>query len=366
MKFVIERSTLLRALSAVQGVVARKTTVPIVSHLLLTAKDGKLTIQATDLDREATVSAQANVITEGQTCAPADMLAKIANSAAEGAEISFDLGEGAGVRLTVKSGRSRFDVSVLPAADFPTFSTFKPDVEIETIAPTIANLIGRVAHAQSGDAGKWIMNGVYLTGQAGLLTSVATDTTRLALVEEAWEGDADFGVIIPTPMVNEMLRALNSAELATVRLNQSKIQIETVNGVVTSKLIVGPYVNFRRVIPTETPNLARVSRTALIAAVKRAAIAADDNHRSCKVHIDGSAIKVSARGQDAEAGDEVDCEYAGPALSPSVNSANMIEALEAVRGEAVVLSFTDRHDEPFLVSADGDDGLMQLIMPLRG
>jgi len=214
MQLTIERSALLKALGHVQSVVERRNTIPILSNVLLSAGRDRLAFAATDLDMEMVDEAEATVNVEGQITAPAHTLYEIVRKLPEGAEVSL-LYSGDDPRLVVSAGRSRFNLPVLPAGDFPVMSTDSAGASYVMPKEDLARLIDKTRFAVSTEETRYYLNGLYLhtVAEAGvpLLRAVATDGHRLALAETpAPEGAAGGpGVIVPRKAVAEAQKLLD-------------------------------------------------------------------------------------------------------------------------------------------------------------
>ncbi len=214
MQLTIERSALLKALGHVQSVVERRNTIPILSNVLLSAGRDKLSFAATDLDMEMVDEAEATVQVEGQITAPAHTLYEIVRKLPDGAEVALTY-NGDDPRLTVQAGRSKFNLPVLPAGDFPVMSTETSGTRFTLMKEDLARLIDKTRFAVSTEETRYYLNGLYLhtVAEAGipLLRAVATDGHRLALAETpAPEGAAGGpGVIVPRKTIDQVRRLLD-------------------------------------------------------------------------------------------------------------------------------------------------------------
>src|SRR5215469_10382601 len=216
MKLTIERAALLKALGHVQSVVERRNTIPILSNVLLSANDGRVGFSATDLDMEIADSSPAQVDGGGQITAPAHTLYEIVRKLPEGADVSLSY-TGDDPRLQVQAGRSRFNLPVLPAGDFPMMSSDGLSDPIGVDTNDLVRLIDKTRFAISTEETRYYLNGLYLhvvvEDGASRLRAVATDGRRLALAEmPAPEGFAGLpGVIVPRKTINEARRLLDDA-----------------------------------------------------------------------------------------------------------------------------------------------------------
>ncbi|MDB5452600.1 MAG: polymerase subunit beta, partial [Caulobacteraceae bacterium] len=277
MKLTIERAALLKALGHVQSVVERRNTIPILSNVLLSADGDRVGLSATDLDMEIVDASVANVEGAGQITAPAHTLYEIVRKLPEGADVSLTF-NGDDPRLTVSAGRSRFNLPVLPAGDFPIMSSDGLSGAIEIDTGDLIRLIDKTRFAISTEETRYYLNGLYLhvvtEGGKVMLRAVATDGHRLALAEmPAPEGAAGApGVIIPRKTIQEIRRLLDDAgEGVQMQVSPQKVRFEFGAAALTSKVIDGSFPDYVRVIPKDNQKVLRVDNALFAQAVDRVA-----------------------------------------------------------------------------------------------
>lgn len=356
MNIVIDKTTLLYAMNRVTGIVSRKQTIAILGCVLLDADGMHLTVRATNLDIEATVTVGCVVNEPGKTCVNANMLATIAKNAADGADISMVLAD----RLQVKSGRSKFNLATLPPADFPIFKPIATTAEFNLTPAEFKATIGRVAFAQSIDATRHMLGGVHIYANGKVCGFVATNSQRLAIAERP-DTLNDYSVTIPSSIVGEMIKLADEDIL--VRIGD-KFQIESGQTVITSKLLDGTYPDVQRVIPTDLPISVRVNAEAFNWAIRRASVASDEKRRSIRLEIANGTMTIAARGSELDAADEVECEYEGGPISIGVNAQFLLDAIAAAGTGTVELAMQSKHNFPFCVRAETDDGFVNIVCPL--
>ena len=216
MRATVERSHLLKSLGHVHRVVERRNTIPILSNVLVKADGGKLMLKATDLDLEVTETVPAEIGQAGATTVPAHILYDIVRKLPDGAEVSLDTGDGS--QLTVKSGRSRFALQVLPEADFPDLTAGDFPTRFRLKASEFRKLIDRTQFAISTEETRYYLNGIYLhvvtVGDKPMLRAVATDGHRLAQAQfDAPDGTKGMaGVIVPRKTVGEIQKLIEDPE----------------------------------------------------------------------------------------------------------------------------------------------------------
>lgn len=360
MNFTLERQTLLTALTRIGSIAQKNHSISVCRHTLIEATTGQVTFRATNLDMEITVTVPADVSKPGVTLALADTLLSIAKNASAGADITFDLGD----RLAVKSGRSRFNLAVLPVDEFPLFPALDKPVSFEMPAKYLAMLLSKPFFAVGHNMSWFALTGVHLFSKDGRIGSVATDQKRLTLYE--YEADVpEFGVILPAAMVTETLKLLDGDAPANVAISKAKVSVVYGGAVITSKVIDGEYVEFRRVIPAEWTDALTVDREMLSATIRRASIASDVNSMPIRMEIGASGISVTARSQESgsEAADECECAYDGPERSMGMNASHMLDALAALDGETAELMFSTG---PVMFRSPGDEDFRAIVMPLKG
>jgi len=366
MKLIIERADALATLSRVTGVVARNSNVPILNNVLITASDdGRVTFRATDLDMEATASCAAQVSIPGVLTVDAGKLREVVASAAAGSEISMELDESDDPRLVVKSGRSRFKLPVIGADSFPSFPVSSGDSTFEVVANDVTKLFKVVSGFASTEVTRYYLNGVYLHIADGKLRAVATNGHVLSYQDISLPVSAlDMGgVIVPNKMVSEILKAVDgkSGE-ATISVSGTSITASVGNHSIQSKVVDGSFPDYTRVVPKDTTSVALLYSDDLVAAAQRASIASEGKAKSAVFLFSGDRLEVSGRGQ-AEARDEIECDFNGADLRIGFNSAYVIQCANAIDG-AIEILMSDPVS-PTIWRAPNDETALSVLVPMR-
>lgn len=365
MKFTIERSDALAAVTRVSGVVARKGTIPILSHVKIDAHDGSVTFTGTDLDVESTATVGANIAVVGSVTMDGPRLRDVIAAAPVGAEISFDATGDTDPRVAVKYGRSRFMVPSLNAADFPTLATIPKSVAFQVEAASFGSALARVESSASTELSRNYLRGVYLHVVNGRLTFVATNGHTLALDSMPVPDGAEKipGVIVPSKAVAEIIKLCgDNLGSVTVIVGPSGVGVDAGSESVRSKVIDGNYPDYLRVIPKETGGVVRFSKQDMVSAIKRATIAADDMVSTVIFNVSAGKITVEGRGL-AEAADEIEAEYDGPDVRIAAAAQYCAGALARVTGTAEI-GFSGEVD-PMVWRESGDTESLTVVMPLR-
>ena len=381
MRVVLERSNLLKSLGHVQRVVERRNTIPILSNVLLRARDGRLTLKATDLDLEVTEDVAAAVEVEGSTTVPAHMLYDIVRKLPDGAEVKLAEEDGT---MKLSAGRSQFQLQVLPETDFPdlTAGTFEHAFKIAPDA--MKALIDRTQFAISTEETRYYLNGIYLhavDGEGGAkLRAVATDGHRLAQAEvEAPEGTAGMpSVIVPRKTVGELQKLLDNAKGEVgVEVSEAKIRITLSDGasevVLTSKLIDGTFPDYNRVIPTGNEKQLRLDRETFARAVDRVSTIASDRGRAVKMSMDDGQLTLSVNNPDSGfAEEELPVGYEADKLDIGFNSRYLLDITGQLTADETTFWLADPGSPTLIRDAakeGGEDaspiGALYVLMPMR-
>jgi DNA polymerase-3 subunit beta len=371
MRLTIERAALLKALGHVQSVVERRNTIPILSNVLLAADREQVSLSATDLDMEIVDEAIAQVDGPGQITAPAHTLYEIVRKLPEGADVELRF-TGEDPRLSVSAGRSRFNLPVLPAGDFPVMSSDGLSAQMTIDAADLARLIDKTRFAISTEETRYYLNGLYLhtvgEGNDIRLRAVATDGHRLALAEmPAPEGAAGLpGVIVPRKTVQEARRLLDDAsEPVALQISPQKVRLEFGEATLTSKVIDGSFPDYARVIPKDNQKILIVDNEMFAKAVDRVATISAEKSRSVKLGVEPGRITLTVRNMEAgQAVEEVECDYDGDSFEIGFNARYLLDVTDQIKGENAEFRFADPAS-PTLVIDPTDAGVQYVLMPLR-
>jgi len=371
MKLIIERAALLKSLGHVQNVVERRNTIPILSNVKLTAKDGQLRLNATDMDLDIVDATSAQVSEPGETTAPAHMFYDIVKKLPDGAEVEIDATSGDG-QMVLRSGRSRFSLSCLPAAEFPVMSGGDLPVSFSLAAGQLKDLIDKTRFAISTEETRYYLNGIYLhavnEGDAPVLRAVATDGHRLASAETELPGGAAEmpGVIVPRKTVQELHKLIEETEGEIgVSLSDAKMQFSFDGVVLTSKLIDGTFPDYERVIPQGNDKELNVARKALGDAVDRVSAISTEKSRAVKLTMESGSLVLSASSPDSgSATDELETDYEGERLEIGFNAAYLLEIMRQIEGDTIKMSLSDA-GSPTIIREEGDENALYVLMPMR-
>lgn len=365
MKIEISQPKLASVLGAVAGVVERRQTLPILANVLLKADEGHLSLSATDLEIGVQTETPCEVVEPGNLTVPARKLSDFCRSlpASSTVKIKSD-----GERCVVSSGRTRFTLTTLPAADFPEIAT---DEDLRSLSMSVAELkavLDKTAFAMAQQDVRYYLNGVMLEFGGDELIAVATDGHRLSMVRVATDlpaGERD-QIILPAKTVSELRRLLGDTdERVSVQWGARSIVL-TFGGIeIRSKLVDGKYPEYERVVPRGLERTAVVERDAVRAALQRAAILSNEKYKGVRVSFGAGGLALQAQNPEHEvAEDEVAAEYDGETVTIGFNVSYLMDALQAIDAERVEVGFKDS-DSSTIWRGEGRTGETFVVMPMR-
>jgi DNA polymerase-3 subunit beta len=369
MKATIERATLLRSLGHVHSVVERRNTIPILSNVLIEAReDGTLRLMATDLDLQINDTVEAQVQQPGATTVAAHTLFEIVRKLPEGSQVDLNAAEG---KMQVNGGRARFNLSTLPRDDFPVIAEGELPTRFELPAATLRQIIDKTRFAISTEETRYYLNGIFLhvSDEAQpVLKAAATDGHRLARVTvprpAGAEGMPD--VIIPRKCVAELRKLLDEVDGSVlISLSETKVRFGLGNAILTSKLIDGTFPDYSRVIPTANDKLLRIDPRSFEEGVDRVATIASEKTRAVKLTLERDKVTLSVTSpENGTAAEEVAGDYGAEGLEIGFNARYLLDILGQIEGDAVEMHLADPA-APTLLRENDKAPALYVLMPMR-
>jgi DNA polymerase-3 subunit beta len=364
MKLSAGREGLLKPLQAVIGVVERRQTMPILANVLLVAKDGELSVTATDLEVELVATTAVQVDSPGEVTVPGRKLLDICRALPEDAEVAISQ---SGEKLLLKSGRSKFSLTTLPAAEFPTVEDINAGQRIDVSQALLGRLLEKTHFSMAQQDVRYYLNGLLLETGGSALRAVATDGHRLALSEVALADSKtpEQQVIVPRKGVLELQRLMSGEGELGIELGTNHIRIQLEGIRFTSKLIDGRFPEYERVIPSDTSNAMQADRTSFRAALQRTAILSNEKYRGIRLVIrKGSLVLQAHNPEQEEAEEELEIQYEGDEIEIGFNVNYLLDALGAIESETVNLAVVDSNSSA-LLTEPGKDDCKYVVMPMR-
>jgi DNA polymerase-3 subunit beta len=372
---IAEQAALARVAARAASVAIKGGTIPILQNVLIDARDGQVSLTATDLDMEIRERFAATVDRPGQITVNAASLSEIARNAPNGSEVMIQWDNADDPRALVKFGRSKYRLPVLPSGDFPIRDGLKDAAEMTMPAADLLTLLDHVHFAQSSEETRYYLCGTYFhtladEGQA-VFRVVATDGHRMVLDQRPVDtGTSLPGVIVPRAAVSEFRRLLAGSKAdAKVSATTSGVALEIGDTRLITKTIDGAYPDYERVRPRQWDREILIDRAVLHGAVKRVALISADKARSVKLSIDDEVLTLTVRNMEAGMADEeIEVSGDGEHFETGFNAKYLLDVLEQTDADQMVFRVTDGMSPARLdphQATKGAECIVNVIMPLR-
>lgn len=372
MKFKINQDHFSNGLQQVLNVVATRSTMPILSNVLIEASDGYISLTTTNLDLGIRCRIKAEVEEPGGITLPVRKLATIVRELPQ-SDIFIETGNNNQAKIT--SGGSLFRIMGISIEEFPPLPTFENRHVFELSQEDIVSMLKSVSYGQSTDENRYILNGVYFSFADEKLTLVATDGRRLALtaLETEISEDNTGSLILPAKTVAELERLLGKGEKVKIAFNDRQVAFEIAidaddTGLVdelylVSKIVEGKYPNYRQVIPKETEHRVKVERELMLECVHRAALVTSDKSNSVRLKVTKNLLEISGSSSEyGESHESMAIAYDGPEVQVAFNPQFLMEPLKALTKDEVFFEFKDEMSPGLFKTLDN---FICVIMPLR-
>lgn len=365
MKFVISREALLRPLQLVAGVVEKRQTLPVLSNVLLEVEGQQLSLTGTDLEVELVGRVTLEEVgQEGEITVPGKKLMDICRSLPDGSVIEFEQDD---QKVNVRSGRSRFTLSSLPATEFPNIEEIDGEESFSIEQGKLRRVIDRVGFAMAQQDVRYYLNGMLLEVHSNALRSVATDGHRLATCKVDASGpESTQQLIVPRKGVLELSKLLtDSEESVTLHLSPNHIRAETGDFTFTSKLVDGKFPDYSRVIPKNGNKLVLADRQDLRQVFARTAILSNEKYRGVRLVLSENNLQVFANNPEQEEAEEsIAVEYRHELLEVGFNVSYLQDVLGVIGSDQVQITLSDANSSALIEEPENSDS-MYVVMPMR-
>ena len=370
MEITVSKFELLRELTATQGVVERKTTIPILSNYLFEAAGDKLSLTATDLDLSLRTACTAKVKKEGSCTIPARKLHDYVKLLPD-ADITLKLLENHWI--SIRCGRSNTKMVGMARSNFPTLPVFPTVGVVKIPAQVLRGMIAKTGFAIASEESRYTLNGALMVLKPESITMVATDGHRLAHIErsgEKFEGvSGELKTLIPKKAMDELRSLLDStdAEAIDFAKDESTLYFRIGQRLLTSRQLTGQFPNFEAVLPKDNNKSVTLPGNELGAAISRVAQFADERSRAVRLRMEKGELKLSASSTETgESEDTIETAYQGDSLTVGFNAQYILDFLKAVGAGDVKLEFKDAQSAGQLRPADSEDYKYRyIVMPMR-
>lgn len=365
MKINANRDDLLTPLLKAGSVVERRQTLPILANVLISATPERLRFTATDLEVELTTSCSASADEEMEFTLPARKLIDICKALPEGAGITLDI---SGDKATLRSGRGRYTMGMLPAQDYPAIEPSAAAEEFSMPESVLKRLIDKTAFAMAQQDVRYYLNGLLLEINSGRIRAVATDGHRLALCDADFEvqSGSDAQVILPRKAVIELGRLLgDSDEPLRMEVSNSHVRVHFGDTIFTSKLIDGRFPDYERVMPSGETQILLADKDSLRQSLTRTSILSNEKYRGIRFRLSSGLLHLQAHNPEQdEAEEELEVEYQGSEVTIGFNVGYLLDVLGVLDTDTVSMALIDANSST-LVTPAGSNECRYVIMPMR-
>lgn len=365
MNIQINRETLLKPLTSVTSIVEKRHTLPILSNLLLEVKQNRIHLTATDLEMQISLAVESATTADFSTTISAKKLLDICRSLPDSSEISMTTNES---RITLKAGKSRFNLQTLPAADYPVMTKTQGESTLVTIGQRqLKDLLKQVEFAMAQQDIRYYLNGLLFEVIANRLNIVGTDGHRLSFTStELKQNYEKQDVILPRKTVIELIKLLDdSEEDVQIELASNQVNFSFSNYKLISKVIDGKFPDYNRVIPTGHQNSFITDRVGILLAMQRASILSNEKYRGIRMVLSNNNLKlISTNSDQEEAEEELEIDYTGDTLDIGFNVTYLIDVLNNTSSEQATFSFADANSS-CLITVPNNANYKYVVMPMR-
>lgn len=369
MKLSMTRDQLLKPLQQVSGVVEKRQTLQVLSNVLMVVESGQLAMTGTDLEVELVARHElTSDVTDGRITVPCRKLLDICRALPAAAPVDLSLD---GARLVLKSGKSRYTLSTLPASDFPNLDdTLSGSLTLSLSQKALKRLIDKTSFAMAQQDVRYYLNGMLFEVTQGRLRVVATDGHRLALCDAPISGQVNekTQVIVPRKGIQELARLLSDDDAeVTLTLGTNHLRVTLGAVTFTSKLIDGRFPDYERVLPKGGDRVLVAGREELKSSLQRASILCNEKFRGVRLQISGDQLKILATNPDQEeAEEEIQVEYNGKDLEIGFNVSYMLDVLNALNGAYTKTILGDTNSSALVQDNDDEQAdALYVVMPMR-
>ncbi len=375
MKFEIQQEELQKALDVIANVVPAKTTLPILTCVLMEASEGRLRLSATNLDISITTSTdKVEIKDEGKVAIPATKFVPFVRSLRSGTVTIAQTGE----QIKLDSGKARLTENTMNVEEYPALKELQERGGVDIEADLLIEMINETSYSVSRDETRPALMGILWEIRSDSLTLVATDAHRLARSRRAmqWDAPGDKDMIVDTAGLRQLPRIVGafkeeeeSSGNITIYMGDNQLSFKAGNTVLHARLLEGPFPDYNAVLPKDNDKDLTVDKAEFAQAIRRVSITADRITSQIRLGVESGRMELTARGTEgSQSEDEISVGYEGEAMEIGFNYSYLQDILKNIKAETVILSLRDAQSAALIkpVTEEGDEtGLLCLLMPLR-
>ena len=370
MKFKINRSNFFKTLSHLQGIVDKKNSLPILSNILIEAKNNQLILSSTDMDISIIEKIECSVSEDGSTTINSQILYDIVRKINDNTEIEIISNNGK--LLTLRANGSRFSLACLPKEDYPIIDQDNSGLNININSKILFKLIDKTKFSISNEETRYFLNGLYFNitneNNKNIVTLVGTDGHRLAKFSHNVEGDIDqiSGVIIPKKTIYELSKLLSEIDQdVSISISSNKIIFRIRKIIFISKLIDGSFPDYKRVIPEHNNNILKINRETLLSAVDRVSTIANEKSPVIKFKLLKNILNLNTiNNERSTASEDLKINYDGDEIEIGFNSKYIMDIVNNLEDEEISINLKD-NVSPITAVENSNSNLVYVLMPMR-
>ncbi|MFA5143187.1 MAG: DNA polymerase III subunit beta [Candidatus Omnitrophota bacterium] len=363
MKFNTTKDVLIKGIQEVQSAISTKSSLPILSNILIEATENNLILTTTDLDIGITSKIEIKPQAPGAITVPAKKFSDIIKELPDNEPISISVKKNN--LVSIECGKSAFKIMGLPKEEFPQLPEFKDKDFLVMQQKKLKTMLRLTGFAISHDEARYVLNGVLFVIKPTYIRLVATDGRRLAMIEERMQlpKTLERKFIIPTKAVNELDKSLGENEDVKIFMNDNQISFDMGRTRLISRLIEGEFPNYEQVIPKEAKDKLITLKESFLAAVKRAALFTNQDSAAIKLDLGKDKVVISkSTPYLGEARVEVDAEYKGKEMSMGFNPDYLVDLLKNIDEEKIAFEVTDA-EKPGVIRIGA--GYVYVVLPMQ-
>ncbi len=367
MKFIIEKSFLQTNLGKIQGIAERRSTIPILSNILIFGEKNTINIIATDLEIGVMEITQAEVLERGSICVPARKLYDVVR---ELTEEKIEVQREENFWVSLKAGRTVFNLPGVDPNEFPQFPDTEGSAFFSVEVTDLLEMIEKTVFAASSEESRFNLNGIYMEnvkrGEKAFLRMVATDGHRLSMIDKEIESTLEKGIIISRRGLNELRRVLNNGETeVAISLKDNNCVFKTARTIFVTRLLEGEYPDYQQVIPTANNRHIVLDRKDFIGSLRRAHVIASEKGEGVKFSIQSGSMEIRTGGPEVgNVQEEIKVDYDGDPLEVSFNARYLLDVLTIMDTEKVRMELKEELSSGIIKPMDGEEYLY-VVMPMR-
>ncbi len=367
MKFIIERGVFQSCLGKIQGIAERKSTIPILSNVLISGEKNSIDIVATDLEIGVMEITEAENVEKGAICVPARKLYDIVR---ELSEEQVEIKRGDNLWISIKAGKTVFNLPGADPQEFPNFPSIEGAAYFNMEVSALLNMIEKTVFAAASEESRFNLNGIYMEKvnkeKRDYFRMVATDGHRLSMNDKEMKTTFEKGIILSRRGLTEIKRVLGDGETeVSISLKGNNCIFKTERTIIVVRLLEGEYPDYQQVIPKENNKHVVIDRKEFIGALRRAQVIASEKGEGVKFSIRKESMEINTGGPDVgNVKEEIKIDYQGEPLEVSFNARYLLDVLNIMDTEKIKMELKEELSSG-LIKPEGGDDYLYVIMPMR-